>query len=92
MPIVVVAHTVVDPGAVVVHLEHTLLADPAVVRPRRLEPLTDPAVPWKRCLGLLVAGFGLGLVVWCSVLGERWVPILESRSGCCGGVGMFSGG
>mmetsp|Transcript_103094 Transcript_103094/g.222591 ORF Transcript_103094/g.222591 Transcript_103094/m.222591 type:complete len:273 (-) Transcript_103094:411-1229(-) len=36
VPVVAVAHAVVDPGAVVVHLQHAPLAHAAVVRPRRL--------------------------------------------------------
>mmetsp|Transcript_5764 Transcript_5764/g.16392 ORF Transcript_5764/g.16392 Transcript_5764/m.16392 type:complete len:257 (-) Transcript_5764:164-934(-) len=44
VPVVVEADAVVDPGAVVVHLEHAPLADAAVVRPGWLQPPALPAL------------------------------------------------
>lgn len=52
MSVVVVAHTVRHPGAVVVHPEHTALALPTVVGPRRLIALAHLAVPRSSSRGL----------------------------------------
>lgn len=65
MAIIKVAHTVVDPGTMMVHLEDTLLADPAMMRSGRLEGFAVLAVSWQRCLFLAFGDSGgvLGVVV-----------------------------
>ena len=50
MTVVVIAHTVVDPGTMMIHLQDALLADPAMVGSRWFETLAVLAVPGQRSL------------------------------------------
>jgi hypothetical protein len=46
MSIVEMTDTVVDPGAVVIHLENAFLTDPAMMRSGRFESFAVFAVAW----------------------------------------------
>jgi len=58
--IVEVPHTIVDPGAMVIHLEDTFLADPTVMRSRWLEGFAVLAVSRQGSLFLLGSGCSMG--------------------------------